>query len=319
VIRCINTHLQANNSNANLNHINVTTHNGAANLFVSGGGRLRLDNAWLYSSGPAAGAVVAAGNGSVVATRVRAFTGGRGSAVFASHEPNGALNITSAVAKTVGAGSPCFAGDGQIFADAVHCETTAAPFLAMDGAGFAKLYGSSGIAGRLAGVAAYSSGARRDGAVIDLDTVELSVSGDMPALWFGNTVATAFLEFAELSAPSRLLVVANRSTVTPDFTPTATNATRPAVVSLTVSNSRLVGDIVAMGGSEINLTLREGSTLVGSVYTDGGNSTVNVRITGTARWQMTNRASEVNELFIEDRSASIVTNGNKLHVVKDLS
>ena len=141
----------------------------------------------------------------------------------------------------------------------------------------------------------------------------------MPGLWFGNTVATAYVNHAEINVQSRLLAVANRSTVAPDFQsfaasgPGNATAVEPAVVDLYVTNSALVGDIVALRDSQINLYLGEGSSLTGTVYTDGSrNASVNVRISGSARWSMTNRAM-VGALHNEDSTMhNIATNGHNL-------
>ena len=281
--------------------------------------RLFLDNAWLYSSGPGAPGVLASGKATAFLQRIRAFSGGARSSIFAGSEPGGALNVSYATARTTGVGSPCFWPVGQINAEGVICETEKSPMLVMDGASFAKIRAGSAIASALAATVVYNSGNRTEGALLDLDEMELTVTGrDMPGLWFGNTIATAFLNYVELYSYSKQLVVANRSIVAPTFDrfvgPEASGGAniQPAIVDVHVKNSQLVGDIVALQGSTINLFLGEGTTLTGSVYTDSSNATVNVRIQSGARWIMTDR-SEVGELQNDDAShKNIVTNGHNL-------
>jgi len=271
----------------------------------------------LYSSGPGASGILASGKATATAQRIRAFSGGARSSIFAGSEPGGALNITSATARTIGVGSPCFWVVGQINAEGVLCETEKSPMLVMDGASFAKIRGSSSISGALASAVVYNSGARTEGALLQLEDVDLTVTApEMPGLWFGNTVASAFLDHVEIYSYSKRVVIANRSTVAPTFDrfvgPEASATVQPAVVDLHVTNSQLVGDIVALQGSIINLFLGEGSTLTGSVYTDSSNATVNVRIQNGARWIMTDK-SEVGELQSDDASRNnIETNGHNL-------
>ncbi len=283
------------------------------------GSRLSLENAWLYSSGPAARAISLIGHSIAALRHVNAYTGGARSSIFATDASGGALNITSATAHTAGIGSACFLPASQINADSVACETEKAPMLLMDGSGYARLHEVTGIAGRLAPIVAYTSGNRSEGGLIYLDSVDLAATGsDMPALWFGNTVATVYLDHVSLTVPSQLLVVANRSIIAPELDrfvgqEAASNYTiQPAIADVYITHSRLVGNIIALRDSQINLHLGEGSSLVGSISTDGSNAVVNVRLTNTARWTMTDRA-EVGRLYNEDPTMrNIVTNGHSL-------
>ncbi|KAL4744647.1 hypothetical protein BDW72DRAFT_208851 [Aspergillus terricola var. indicus] len=67
--------LVANNSLLHLSDVNITTHNGAANLYAYGTGSIAyIDNVWLYSSGPTAHGLYAAGNGTIYAKNVHHFS-----------------------------------------------------------------------------------------------------------------------------------------------------------------------------------------------------------------------------------------------------
>ncbi|KAJ5355544.1 uncharacterized protein N7496_012756 [Penicillium cataractarum] len=58
-----------NTSISYITDINVTTHNGAANIYAYGSETVvHIDGAWLYSSGPAAHGLYASGNGTIIAT-----------------------------------------------------------------------------------------------------------------------------------------------------------------------------------------------------------------------------------------------------------
>ncbi len=160
------------------------------------------------------------------------------------------------------------------------------------------------------------------GVMITLDAVDFTTTAaDMPALWFGSGASvTAYLDHTRLTAASGVVVAANRSQVARTFDrfdDSATTSIAPTA-DLYVTNSRLVGDIVAVQDSTINLNLGPGSTLVGTVRTDSSNATVNVRLTSGARWTMTANArvgSLTTDAGSGDAAAAmnnVVTNGHRL-------
>jgi hypothetical protein len=74
--------IQANASKAQLDNINVTVHNGAANIYVYGTDSVvYVNNAWLYSSGPVSHGVYASGNGTAYVSNVQHFSGGMRSVI----------------------------------------------------------------------------------------------------------------------------------------------------------------------------------------------------------------------------------------------
>jgi hypothetical protein len=73
----------ANGSIAQLSDINITTHNGAANLYSFGTGTVAyVKKAWLYSSGPVAHGLYAGGNGTVYGSNVEVYSGGNRCSAF---------------------------------------------------------------------------------------------------------------------------------------------------------------------------------------------------------------------------------------------
>lgn len=66
-----------NASTAFFDHINVTVHNGAANIYSYGNNTvIHVDNAYLYSSGPVSHGLYAAGYGTIVANNIQHYSGG---------------------------------------------------------------------------------------------------------------------------------------------------------------------------------------------------------------------------------------------------
>ncbi|KAJ5798658.1 uncharacterized protein N7503_006163 [Penicillium pulvis] len=87
-------------------NINVTTHNGAANIYACGSDTVvHVDGARLYSSGPAAHGLYASGNGIIIATDVRHHSGGKRCSLPAGDSPAGYVTIENTVTNTARIGS----------------------------------------------------------------------------------------------------------------------------------------------------------------------------------------------------------------------
>jgi hypothetical protein len=98
--------LVANNSRIHLSDVNITTHNGAANVFAYGTDTVAyIDNAWLYSSGPTSHALYAAGNGTVHGKNIHTFSGGNRCSAFSGDTPAGYVYVEDSIAHTTGIGS----------------------------------------------------------------------------------------------------------------------------------------------------------------------------------------------------------------------
>jgi hypothetical protein len=209
----------ANGSFATLNNINITTHNGSANLYSYGSGPYAIINdSSLYSSGPISHGLYAGGNGTVTGRNIRHYSGGYRSSAFSGDSPAGYVYIYSSVAHTAGIGSAIFYALDEIHAENVVGHAEQAPALFMDGVQTAELQKVDLTAGLLAGLVLFLSRECEAGAYINLTNSKLTVLPETaPGLWFGNIIATAELGNVEIETTSGILVVANYSQITQDF------------------------------------------------------------------------------------------------------
>jgi hypothetical protein len=112
--------MQANASTAQLDNLNITVHNGAANVYVYGtNSTAYVSNSWLHSSGPVSRGVYASGNGTAYVSNVAHFSGGYRSSYFSADTPAGYIHVSDSVAHTKGIGSATFYALGEIYANNV--------------------------------------------------------------------------------------------------------------------------------------------------------------------------------------------------------
>ncbi|KAE9364977.1 hypothetical protein N431DRAFT_353960 [Stipitochalara longipes BDJ] len=287
----------ANASTAHFDNVNITVHNGAANVYVYGADSVvYVKNSWLYSSGPVSHGVYASGNGTAYVSNVQHFSGGRRSSSFSGDSPAGYIHVSDSVAHTTGIGSATFYALGEIYANNVVALSENGPTIFMDGTQKAYLTNCETTAGLLGGVAIFSSQSRTSGAILSLNSSKITTLGaTMPGLWFGNTIIDVSLYNTELVTASGILVVANYSQITQDFDYYASYLDNPnllpALVSVKVEESTLTGDLVAYNSSSINWTLNSYSSWTGAAYSGYGKAYFDVHLDRTSSWKLTNTTS----------------------------
>lgn len=272
-------------------------HNGAANVYAYGTDTVvNVTNAWLYSSGPVSHGLYASGNATIYGSNIAHFSGGRRSSAFSGDSPKGTVHVKDSVAHTAGVGSATFYALGEIFADNVVSVSEQGPVVFMDGAQNVTIAHSDCTAGLLGGLVIFSSQVRLSGASVDVSDTRIATtgSGDVPALWFGNTIADVRLSSVtvDIAPGGAPLVVANYSQITQDFDYYASYADNPALapaeVYLLVSESPgLEGDLVAYNGSRISWNLTQYSSWAGAAYSGFGTSSVDVALDATSTWTLT--------------------------------
>jgi hypothetical protein len=284
--------------------VNITVHNGAANVYVYGTDSVvYVDNSWLYSSGPVSHGVYASGNGTAYVSNVQHFSGGKRSSSFSGDSPAGYIHVSDSVAHTTGIGSATFYALGEIHATNVVALSENGPTLFMDGVQKAYLTNCETTAGLLGGVAIFSSQVRTSGAILSLKSSKITTLGaDMPGLWFGNTIIDVSLYDTELVTASGILVVANYSQITQDFNYYASYLDNsnllPAEVSVKVEECTLVGDLVAYNSSSISWSLSSHSSWTGAAYSGFGQAYFDVSLDRTSSWTLTKTTSLQN--FTDD-------------------
>ena len=184
----------ANESVANFDHVNVTVHNGAANIYSYGNNTyVSISDSSLYSSGPVSHGLYAAGYGTIVGRNLEHYSGAYRSSSFAGDSPQGYVYVYDSVAHTAGIGSAIIYGQGTAYAENIVGYAERAPVAFLDTAQI-DIYDSDLTAGLLAGAVVFSSGTRGSGSEINFTNSRLTVLPEAAAaLWFGNVIASSHL------------------------------------------------------------------------------------------------------------------------------
>lgn len=253
---------------------------------------INVTTSWLYSSGPVSHGLYASGNGTIYGSNLQVYSGGQRSSSFSGGSPAGSDYVKDSVAHAASIGSATFYVLGSIYARNVISVSEKDPVVFFDGAQSATLVHCDCTAGLLGGVAMFSSQARLSGASLNLTNTKFTTTGlTMPALWFGNVIADVALKSTQLKTASGVLVVANFSQITQDFDYYASyldnNNLQPAEVSISVSESDFVGDLVVYNGSYIRWSLEDFSTWSGTAYSSYGKGFFDIDLDSTSNWTMT--------------------------------
>lgn len=317
----------ANTSTLYASNVNVTTHNGAANIYTYGTGSYAyVDHAWLYSSGPNAHGLYAAGNGTVYARNVQHYSGGNRASSFSGDSPAGYVHVRDSTAHTDGIGSAICYAVGLCNITNVIGHASRAPVTFSDGVQTALYTDSDVTAGLLAGVVSFSSSTRESGVEVTFTNSRLTVLGDdMPAIWFGNIIGTAsFVSSVVNNSASGILAIANMSLITQDFDYFAgyeqSADIEPAILTLEIQDSIVSGDLIAYNGSAIHAYLNDYAHWTGAAY-DGYNSTTtidNIALTAatfsvslatTANWTLTANTSLTNFTDADSTLSNVLSQG----------
>jgi hypothetical protein len=303
-----------------LSDVNITTHNGAANLYSFGTGSVAyVDNVWLYSSGPTAHGLYAGGNGTVYGSNINAYSGGNRCSIFSGDNPVGYIHITNAVVHTDGIGSAVCYALGLCNITNVIGHASRSPVMFSDGTQTGVLKNCDLTAGLLGGFVQFSSMVKRSGASITLDHSRLTILGNtMPAFWFGNVVAQAHIVSSEINnTASGILAVANFSQITQDFDYYASYADntnlQTADASIFVRDSTIVGDLVAYNGSTLSIDLSEYSSWTGKVIVGFKSAMFGVSLDHNSTWTLTGNATLQNFTDTDSTLSNIKSQGYNIH------
>lgn len=305
-----------NKSTLYLSNSNVTSHNGAANVYAYGTDTIAyVEDVFLYSSGPVSHGLYGAGNGTIIAKNIEHYSGGMRSSAFSGDSPAGYIHVSDSIAHTDGIGSAVCYALGLCNITNVVGHASHAPVMFMDSVQEGIWTDCDLTAGLLAGMILFSSSTREAGGAVTLDHTKLTTLGStMPSLWFGNTIATATIIASELNnTASNLLIIANMSQVTQDFDYFAgyeqNNVISPAEATVDVYESALSGDLVAYNGSTIDLSLQQYSSWKGKAYSGYGTSYVAVHLDASSTWTLTGNTTLQNFTNTNTTLDNIYSNG----------
>jgi hypothetical protein len=303
----------ANASVAVLDYVNVTVHNGAANVYVYGNDSYAfVSNSVLYSSGPVSHGLYAAGYGTVGGRNLQHYSGAYRSSAFAGDNPKGYVYVYDSVAHTSGVGSAIFYGQATVHAENIWGHADNAPIAFLDDSQI-DVHASDLTTGLLAGVVIFSSGTRESGSSCSLNNSRLTVLADRGAgLRFGNVIAEATLVRSQVNTASGILIIANYSQVTQDFNSFA-DSTAAAEATIRVFESDLTGDLVAYNGSTISWMLQDYSSWTGAAYSGYGNVSFSVSLDATSTWTLTQDTVLTNFSDTDTSLSNINSAGHNLY------
>ncbi|CEJ60601.1 hypothetical protein PMG11_09170 [Penicillium brasilianum] len=308
--------LAANHSQLYLSDVNITSHNGAANVYAYGTGTVvDAENIWLYSSGPTAHGLYASGNGTIHARNVNVYSGGNCCSAFSGDNPAGYLYIHDSAAHTAGIGSAVGFVLGEMSLTNVVGSADKSPaFFTIAGA-VGTCTNCELTAGLLAGLVIFSLDKSSGVNCFYLDHSKITVTDETaPALWFGGVVGEVYVHHTEFVTSSGLLAVANYSTITQKFNFYAGYSDMPSAVNTAdghvfVEQSTLNGDLVAYNGSTLALQLHGHSFWTGKGYIGHGVAELGVALDASSTWNLTGNTALQNLTNTDGSFSNVRSNG----------
>ncbi|KAJ5547320.1 hypothetical protein N7494_004905 [Penicillium frequentans] len=308
--------LAANHSQLYLSDVNITTHNGAANIYAYGSDTLiDAENIWLYSSGPTAHGLYASGNGTINARNVQVYSGGNRCSAFSGDNPAGYLYIRDSVAHTGGIGSAIGFVLGEMNLTNVVGSADRSPAFFTIGGAVGSCTNCELTAGLLAGLIIFSLGKSSGVNYFYLDHSRIVVNHETaPALWFGSVVGEVYVRHTEFVTNSGLLAIANYSTITQEFDFYGGYVDNPSAISTAdgrvyVEDSTLNGDLVAYNGSTLGLHLSDNSFWTGKGYIGYGNAELGVALDASSIWNVTGNTALLNLTNADGTFSNVRGNG----------
>ncbi|KAJ5389287.1 uncharacterized protein N7496_000355 [Penicillium cataractarum] len=308
--------LAANHSQLYLSDVNITTHNGAANIYAYGTDTVvDAENIWLYSSGPTAHGLYASGNGTINARNVQVFSGGNRCSAFSGDNPAGYIYIRDSVARTAGIGSAVGFVLGEMNLTNVVGSAERSPAFFTIGGAVGSCTNCELTAGLLAGLVIFGLDKSSGVNYFSLDHTKLTITDETaPALWFGGVVGEVYVRHTELVTSSGILAVANYSTITQEFNFYAGYYDDPSAVNTAdgrvfVEDSTLTGDLVAFNGSTLGLHLTDNSFWTGKGYIGYGSADLGVVLDASSVWNLTGDTALLNLTNAVTTFSNIRSNG----------
>ncbi|CEL02178.1 hypothetical protein ASPCAL03350 [Aspergillus calidoustus] len=308
--------LAANGSEIHLSDVNITTHNGAANVYAYGSDTvIDIENLWMYSSGPTSHALYASGNGTIKARNVQTYSGGNRCSAFSGDSPAGYVYIHDSVAHTTGIGSAVGFVLGEMNLTNVVGTATNSPAFFSIGNSVGSCTNCEMEGGLLAGLFIFGLDKSGGANSFYLDHTKVTVTDETaPALWFGAITAEVHMRYTEFETPSGILAVANYSTVTEEFNfyagyDDAPSAINTADARVFVEQSTLTGDLVAYNGSTLGLHFADHSFWTGKAYIGYGDAELGVTLDASSTWNVTGNTELQNLTNADSTFSNVRSNG----------
>lgn len=257
--------------------------------------------------------LMASGGGSITASKVNITTSGKNAGAIATDRGSGTITVTDGQIVTTGADSPGIYSTGDITVSDSEIESTRSEVAVIEGSNSIKLFNSK-LQAKVSnkwGVMIYQSFSG------DAEGADGKFEMENGSLKYTDTVGPLFFvtnSTADIKLTNVLVNCASGTLVNATSSKWGKKGSNGGNVNIKTIKQLLKGNLIADNNSEITLSLKNNSDLVGAINPDNKAKSVSVSMDGTSTWTLT-ADSHVSTLVanISDTAvANIIGNGHTL-------
>jgi hypothetical protein len=303
--------LAESGSEITLSNVTIaTTGSGANGVFATGEGSIiDLTNVTIDCTNTGAHGVDATMAGILNLMNVDITTAGNGaSAAIATDRGGGTITVIGGTVTTSGTKSPPIYSTGEITVTDATMEATNSEAVAIEGKNSVTLTDTTISGATDWGVLIYQSMSGD----AEVGTGDFTMTGgtltaeEGPLFYTTNTQAVINLEGATLVNPSGVLLKASAG----DW---GTSGSNGAVVTFTADSETLNGNIVCDGISTVDLTLKNSTTLEGSINAEHTAQSIALTLDGTSVWEVAGDSYLTSLTDADMTLANIHSNGHTVY------
>lgn len=280
-----NAILLANNSNAILENLTLTSDADGANAIFATGekAQVKAKHIRIHTKNNSSRGLDATYGGTITAEDVDITTEGAHCGALATDRGEGNVIVNGAKIHTSGEGSPCIYSTGNIQLTNGEGVATGSEIAVVEGKNSITLQNTK-LTGHIKhGVMLYQSFSGDANVGVAEFTAKDSILNNQssgPMFYITNTTAKATLENTTLNQSGDILVkvTSNRW---------GSSGKNGGDFTLNAKNQQLNGQILANNISKVTLNLGEGSVFSGTINNDNQAEAANIHLTKNAQWQMT--------------------------------
>ncbi|WP_303839822.1 hypothetical protein [Selenomonas ruminantium] len=310
-----NAIMLANNSNAVLENLTLTSDADGANAIFATGEKAQVTakHIKIHTKNNSSRGLDATYGGTIHAEDVDITTEGAHCGALATDRGEGNVIVNGAKIHTSGEGSPCIYSTGNIQLTNGEGVATGSEIAVVEGKNSITLQNAN-LTGHIKhGVMLYQSFSGDANVGVASFTAKDSVlnnNSSGPMFYITNTTAKATLENTTLNQSGDILVK-----VTSDRW--GASGKNGGDFTLNAQNQQLKGQILANNISKVTLNLGEGSTFSGTINNDNQAEAANISLTKGASWQLTADAYVTTITDEQTDFSNIVSNKHNIYYDKE--
>ncbi|MBW1605576.1 hypothetical protein [Lactobacillus sp. Sy-1] len=319
--------LVTNGGTANVNNLTETTSgNGANAVFATGSNStIKLNNAKINTTKNSSRGLDATQKGTITATNTNISTNGSHSATLATDRGGGTVTLNTGNLKTTGDGSPIIYSTGKINVKNVQGNASGAEAAVIEGANNINAVDSHLTANKNNGVMLYQSmsgdseegtasftmkGGSLTSKVTDGSKGTTNHTGAL--FYVTNTKANVNLNNVKLTNTSDTLIRAAGDRW-------GTSGSNGGKLTFTATKQTLAGNVEVASGSSVNLTLKDGSSLTGSINSANTKGTTKLTLGSNSTWTVTKDSHLTTLIASKTSLKNIKSNGHTIYYDKNSS